>query len=313
MHKVKTYLKMISPFNNMDEMPIGIYIVKKLLAFFIVYMAAALVGEGIVIAGLSIGGYDFLHGEMPNDNVMALITYYGYAIYLLFAILYCKYIEKRPIGSMGFTKRVWDYLTGSLIAIVMLALIIAFVCILGGATFGGVVKNIDAFSTSALLGGFMIQGAVEEILSRGLLMSSLQKKVNVPLAVFVSSTVFAYPHFSTLFEAEMKYAILGVVNLYLVSVIFSLLMLWRKNIWIACGLHSIWNFVLYVVFGLTLSGSNTQNSGIVCFGMSESSIINGGQYGLEASIVTTMVLTVVVIFALVLWDKEKRRTANGIQ
>ena len=311
MKKIKEITKMLSPFNNLDEMPAGVYVIKKLLAFFVIFMGAALVGEGIVIAGLSICGYDFMHGEMPKPIVMDMITYYGYVIHLSFAILYCKFVEKRKAASRGNRKRVSEYLFGAGIATVMLAAIMVFICVAGGASYEGIGKNFNVLSTVALLGGFIIQGAAEEFLCRGFLLTTLQKKLSLPLAVFISSTMFAYPHFSTLFEAEGKTAVIGVVNLYLVSIVFSLLMVCRKNIWIACGLHSIWNFILYAVLGLNLSGNDGQNTGIICFHMNKSDIINGGQYGIEAGVVTTAVLTIVVI-AICICMRKKRKSENGV-
>ena len=311
MKKIKEIATILSPFNNLDEMPAGVYVIKKLLAFFVIFMGAALVGEGIVIAGLSICGYDFMHGEMPKPIVMDMITYYGYVIHLSFAILYCKFVEKRKAASSGNGKRVSEYLFGAGIATVMLAAIMVFICVAGGASYEGIGKNFNVLSTVALLGGFIIQGAAEEFLCRGFLLTTLQKKLSLPLAVFISSTMFAYPHFSTLFEAEGKTAVIGVVNLYLVSIVFSLLMVCRKNIWIACGLHSIWNFILYAVLGLNLSGNDGQNTGIICFHMNKSDIINGGQYGIEAGVVTTAVLTIVVI-AICICMRKKRKSENGV-
>ena len=311
MKKIKEIATMLSPFNNLDEMPAGVYVIKKLLAFFVIFMGAALVGEGIVIAGLSICGYDFLHGEMPKPIVMDMITYYGYVIHISFVILYCKFAEKRSIVSSRNGKKVFDYLLGAGIATVLLAVIMVFTCALGGASYEGIGKSFNVLSTVALLGGFIIQGAAEEFLCRGFLLTTLQKKLSLPLAVFISSTVFAYPHFSTLFEAEGKTAVIGVVNLYLVSIIFSLLMVCRKNIWIACGLHSIWNFILYAVLGLNLSGKEGQNTGIICFYMNKSDIINGGQYGIEAGVVTTAVLTMVVI-VICMWMRKIRMNENGV-
>ena len=311
MKKIKEIATILSPFNNLDEMPVGVYVIKKLLAFLVIFMGAALVGEGIVIAGLSICGYDFMHGEMPKPIVMDMITYYGYVIHLSFAILYCKFVEKRKAASRGNRKSVSEYLFGAGIATVMLAAIMVFICVAGGASYEGIGKNFNVLSTVALLGGFIIQGAAEEFLCRGFLLTTLQKKLSLPLAVFISSTMFAYPHFSTLFEAEGKTAVIGVVNLYLVSIVFSLLMVCRKNIWIACGLHSIWNFILYAVLGLNLSGNDGQNTGIICFHMNKSDIINGGQYGIEAGVVTTAVLTIVVI-AICICMRKKRKSENGV-
>lgn len=302
--KMKKYIKMFLPFNYMEEMTKTAYVIKKVLAFLLLYFGSAVLGEAVIIGALSAMGYDPLHGVMPDGNIAMLMQYYGFAFFLLMAILYCKFIEKRTIKAMGYNKQVFDYLLGAVMAVVLLDVILGVCCLLGGVSYVGMEANIELIYTLALLGGLMIQGAAEEALCRGFLMQSLLKKVPVWIAILVSSTAFAYPHFSTLFEADFAYAAIGIVNLYLISILFSLLILYRANIWISCGLHSIWNFLLYGVFGLTLSGNEVSQTGMICFEAEESSIINGGVYGIEASIVTTVILGAAVFMLGRLYKME---------
>jgi len=145
---------------------------------------------------------------------------------------------------------------------------------------------------------------------RGFLLRTLIKRIPVPVAIIISSTAFAFPHFTSLFESEWEYVIIGTVNLYLVSAIFSMFVLLRSNIWIACGLHSIWNFVLYGIMGLSVSGSQSKSESVLRFYVKDGSILNGGEYGIEAGIVTTFVLGL-LLFALVKrWKGRMER--NGI-
>lgn len=304
MKTIGNMLKNISPFNNREEMPTLVYIVKKLLAFLVMYWVAAVAGEAVIIGILSAMGYDPLHGVMPEGNFAELLSYYGFVVFLLMAVLYCRLVEKRNLKSLGFTKRVADYLLGSGIAVVLLAAIIGVCCITGSLSWGGVNENCDAMYLIGLLFGLVVQSAAEEALSRGFLQLSLQKKTSVPVAIFISSTAFAMPHFSTLFEAETKYAIIGVVNLYLVSIIFSLLVLCRTNLWIACGLHGIWNFILYGIMGLTLSGNEATVKGLLKFEAKSANILNGGVYGLEAGIVTTVILGIAAAVLIYMYRRS---------
>ena len=155
-----------------------------------------------------------------------------------------------------------------------------------------------------------MQGAAEEILCRGFLMTSLMKKVSVPMAIFVSSTAFVVPHLGTLMMADLPYAVIGVINLYLISAIFSILMLGKNSIWISCGLHSAWNFLLSGVFGLTLSGNEANGDVLLHFEVPQSSLINGGVYGIEASLVTTVVLALALLLIESL--HKNRRGKDGI-
>ena len=307
--KTLNTIKKINPLNNSTEVPTGIYIIKKLLAFFMIYAVSAVVGEGIIIAGLSLAGYDPLNGVMPTGKFGMLLPYYGHIIFILTTILYCKFIEKRTIKELGFNKKgIPQYFVGSVIAVVLLTAIIAVCCVTGSITYNGFNSNVDVVYIVALLLSLVIQGANEEIMCRGFLMQSLQKKTSVTVAIFVSSTAFALPHLLTLLEADTLYAIVGIVNLYLVSIIFSLLVLCGSNIWVSCGLHTVWNFLLYGVFGLTLSGSESSSDAVFKFEATSANIINGGVYGVEASVVTTVVLLVAVIIILKRFSKSKKES-----
>ncbi|MCS4465976.1 hypothetical protein JTS99_04610 [Clostridium botulinum] len=68
-------------------------------------ISSKIIAQAIVILGLATAGYDFLHGEMPSNDVMMLIKHYGVSINLVITILYCKFIEKRNLESMGIVKR----------------------------------------------------------------------------------------------------------------------------------------------------------------------------------------------------------------
>lgn len=304
MRQITKYLKMINPFNNMEEMPKTIYLMKKLLAFLLIYVATNIFQQGVLMAGFYAGGYDPVQGMMPAEHIQMVMMYYAFAIYILLTFLYCKFIEKRSLKSIGFNKVLPDYMYGTAISVMLLTMIISICCVTDTIHFNGVNKDTDFVYIFALLGGLVVQGAAEEIMGRGFLMTSLLKKMSVPTAIFWSATAFAFPHFFSLFTADFKYALLGVINLYLVSAIFSLLMLYKKNIWIACGLHSVWNFLLYGVFGLTLSGNEAGTTGILKFAVKESNIINGGSYGVESSIITTVVLGVTVVILIKLWNKK---------
>lgn len=295
MKQLKNYMKMINPFNNEQEMPITIYILKKFLAFIVIYLISGVAGEAIIIGGLSAAGYQPLQGIMPSQNVTVLIPYYMFAIFIVVGILYCKLVEKRTLKSLGFNKKVSDYVWGMVIGSILIVAVMGLCCSCGTISYTGVQNHIDYMYLLALFVGLIIQSMGEELLCRGFLMTSLLKKTSVLTAIFVSATAFALPHFTSLFEAELGFAVVGTINLYLVAVIFSLLAIQRSNLWISCGLHGMWNFLLYGVFGLTLSGNEANTSGIFSFRISNANIINGGDYGIEAGIVTTLELGTAII------------------
>lgn len=292
--KIKQIIKNISPFNNNQDMPKALYIVKKVLAFFLVYALGMGVAEGIVIGILYASGYNPLMGDMPMGHTADLIKYYGFALFSLVTLLYCKFIEKEKLTSIGFNKKFSDYIIGGLVAVGLLLCIVGAGCATGGLSFEGFGSNVNIVYLVVLFGAFIIQSLTEEIMCRGFLLTTLLKKTSLPLAVFVSSSAFALLHIPSMLEADAKFAITGIVNLYLVSIIFSLLYVLRANIYIVAGLHCVWNFVLNGVMGLSVSGSTSNDSALMSFQVNSENLLNGGIYGLEASVITTVVLGVVV-------------------
>lgn len=290
----------LSPFNNATNMSGKEYIIKKILAFILIYMCSALLGEGVIIGILICAGYDPLHGVMPEGQISEFLFYYGFAIFILVTLLYCKIVEKN-IKSIGFSGKITDYLKGGLLASALLFIIIGMSCVVDSITFSGVNTNVNLKSLILWVLAFAIQGSAEEIMCRGFLLNTLKNKISAPLAILISATAFAFPHLSSLMEADFVYAVIGIINLYLISIIFSILVLKRSNIWMSCGLHSIWNFILYSVMGLSLSGSESISKGIILFNVKDANILNGAVYGIEASIITTVVLGMFVFVMIKRW------------
>lgn len=214
------------------------------------------------------------------------------------ALLYWKLIEKKPLSEMGLTKRFGNYLIGILAGVLLLAVSVAAIVFTGSIKYHEIYNNADILMILLLFGGFIIQGATEEILCRGIVLHTLKEKTSVAVAVNVSTVLFIMPHCSSLFEQGVVYGILGVCNLALISTIFSLLTIRFKSIWAACGLHSFWNAILYSVLGLNLSGNDETVTAIFNMQSVGKNIWNGGEYGIEASIITTVVLA---IAAAIIW------------
>lgn len=287
-----------------------IYTIKKVVTFGVLYAVSAVLGEVLVIGVLLGMGYDPLQGGMPEGQISELLFYYGFVIFALVTIAYCRLVEKKKIKEIGFSGNPLEYLAGALLAGLLLGIIMSAACVLDAITFQGFSTDVDLGSLLLWIVAFGIQGAAEEIMCRGFLLNSLKSKVSAPVAILVSSTAFAFPHLSSLLEADFVYALVGIINLYLISIIFSIFVLWRSNIWIACGLHSVWNFILYAIMRLSLSGSESGVNGVILFEVKETSILNGAEYGIEASVITTVVLAALALIMVKRW--KGKCDNNGI-
>ena len=62
--------------------------------------------------------------------------------------------------------------------------------------------------------------------------------------------------------------------------------------------------------GLSLSGSKSVSKGIVLFHIEDANVLNGAEYGIEASIITTGILGAVLFVMIKRWKGEAGK--NGI-
>ena len=301
---MKQLWKNISPFNNKAEMPAALFIIKKFLAFWLCYIAGLFLAEGIAILLHFACGKNMLVGDVFDAQTITLIKYYGYFIMAGVTLVYWRWIEKKPLSEMGLTRNFGTYFIGVIASMILLALCVATIILTGSMKYQGLFEHIDISMIALLIGGFIIQGANEEILCRGMVLHTLKEKTSVWIAVAVSTALFIMPHLSSLFDGGFVYGVIGIANLVLISIIFSLLTLRFKSIWAACGLHSFWNAILYCILGLNLSGNGETVTAVFHVQSVGKNILNGGEYGIEASLITTVVLA---LTAAVFWNHYRKK------
>lgn len=300
---MKQLLKNISPLNNRMEMPTALFVIKKILAFWVCYIAGLFIAEGVVILLHFACGKNMLVGDVFDAQTITLITYYGYIVISGVALIYWKLIEKKPLSKMGLTKHFGNYFIGAIVGFILLALSVVATVLTGNIEYHGIFENVDVLMILLLFGGFIIQGATEEILCRGIVLHALKEKTSIWIAIAVSTVLFIIPHWSSLFDGGTVYGVIGVANLVLISIIFSLLTIRFQSIWAACGLHSFWNAILYSILGLNLSGKDETVTAIFNMQSVGKNIWNGGEYGIEASIITTFVLA---LAAALIWYMNRK-------
>ena len=290
MGKIINFIRNISPFNNRTEMPKILYVIKVILFFWVCKFGSEVVGEVLVIAIHFACGMNPLQGEIFDPQTITLITYLGYAVLIGVIFLCWKLFQKRKIRELGFTGNPVSYLTGGAIGAVLVVISTAAVMLMGAIKYNGVFANIDVKMVAVMFVCFVLQSSMEEILCRGVVQQLLINKTSVPVAVGVSAVLFIIPHLSGMSDGSPLIVATAIVNLVLVSVIFSLLTIRFRSIWAACGLHTVWNYILSSILGLNLSGIDGKVTAVFDMSSAGSNILNGGEYGIEASIITTAVL-----------------------
>lgn len=299
MSKIREFIRNISPFNNRTEMPKILYVIKVILIFYLFKFGSELVGEGLALAVHFACGMNPLEGEMFDDNTITLITYLGYSVMIVIVFLLWKLFQKKTVSELGLTKNFCSYFIGIALGAVLLVVSVISITICGALQFNGVFVNIDVKMVLLMALCFVFQGAMEEILCRGIVQQLLIKKTSVPVAFGVSAILFTVPHIGNMQGGRPVITAVAVINLILISLIFSLVTHRFKSIWAACGLHSVWNYILYSILGLNLSGKDAAVTAVFDMRSVGRNILNGAEYGIEASILTTVVLALTLGILLI--------------
>ena len=208
------------------------------------------------------------------------------------SFVYCIFLEKRSAASMGFAKKgcVLKYIIGLVIGFAAFSLSICL-CYAAGA-----VKYVGSGFENAfpvfifLCIGWIIQGAEEEILCRGLLMGSLSIKLPLWAAVLINSGFFALLHI-----ANTGISALALINLTICGIWLSLLAVRYNSLIPSCAAHTIWNLAQGNIYGVPVSGM-TSGPSVFRFELVEGNPLwTGGEFGIEGGLGVTIVLSVLCL------------------
>ena len=228
-----------------------------------------------------------------QDLLSLLITLFSFAFISLLVFFRVKVIEKRSLSSIGFNKNNWlkKYSLGFLIGLVMMSIIVLILLSFGYIT---VEKNpIQPVGVSAIssvlviLFGWIIQGATEEIVTRGWLLNVLSTKYNIGVGLLISSTLFGLMHLT---NPNVNY--IAVINIILVGLFYGLYVIKTNDLWAVCGMHSAWNFAQGNIFGFEVSGLDVSVGSLIDLNLVGNNVITGGAFGPEAGIISTFILLV---------------------
>ncbi|MCT4564776.1 MAG: CPBP family intramembrane metalloprotease [Maledivibacter sp.] len=236
-----------------------------------------------------------LKGEALSYAINGLAVRFG--MYILTFFAWVKFIERRPIHTMGFGKHnvLKKYFRGFGIGFLMMGICVTAFAVMGLVNIDTSDSTIKGFSALGgvfiVLMGWIVQGASEEIMIRGWLLPVIGARHNVALGIFISSTLFGFMH---LFNANIN--VLPMINLILFGLFAAVYVIWEGGIWGICGLHSAWNWAQGNVFGIEVSGTLPVGGILIDVETAKGSeLITGGLFGVEGGLVCSIVLAAGII------------------
>ena len=265
------------------------------------YMAAVASGD---VAKLTEASMEVTQRLMESDGYMIGMLLSD-IVMLLIVFLFCRFIQKRKLRTLGFIKKgmLKEYGLGMLLGFAFFS-----VCVLLGVLFGGL--KIEGISPEFSIGifvayllGYMVQGMTEEVLCRGYFLGSYARRYPVYAAVLANSLLFASLHL-----LNSGISVLAFINITLFGIFASIYFIRRGSIWGIGAFHSIWNLVQGNFYGIKVSGTPVGNTLFTTQAIAGKSLWNGGDFGMEGSLICTIVLTCGIIF---LYTRKNKDTVEA--
>jgi membrane protease YdiL (CAAX protease family) len=209
-------------------------------------------------------------------------------------LLVWQLVDKRPVRALGLNRDqfVRRWFKGALVAVLMMG----FVVVVGYTLIDGASWDVNTDAVRAGLAlvagfvGFLVQGPAEELLFRGYMFENLRMYWSLPSAVVVSSLTFALMHTS-----NPSFGALPFVNLLLFGAAMALYKVYLdgNHLWGVFAIHTVWNWLQQVVFGLPNSGLVAVPD-YVLFSVTPNTSLPapfwGGGFGPEGTLAASLVL-----------------------
>ncbi len=270
-----------------------------LLAFFIGTGIFQLIG--VLIAGIPL---EELNGfDASNTNYHLILSLWGLVPLAFFTYIFRKNLDRKSILSLGFSLRGrgLDWFAGCAVALV----------IIGGGAFilnlAGYVKvEFLAFDYKMLalnLLVFLCVSLTEEVVMRGYVLNNLLEVTNRYVALCISAFLFAIMH-----GLNPNLSWLAMLNLFLAGIILGATYIFTQNLWFPISLHLFWNFLQGPILGYNVSGQKTES--VFKATPKGNSIISGGEFGFEGSVVCSVLIVLFTVAILVYYERKKVQPQN---
>ncbi|NCP86158.1 MAG: CPBP family intramembrane metalloprotease domain-containing protein [Anaerolineae bacterium CG_4_9_14_3_um_filter_57_17] len=267
----------------------------------LVFMFASQLGVLPILIGMGLL-YGFSADGISAAGQSALVSGFWMALTLIFSFglmffilwLWTKFYEKRSFASLGYEigGAARQYGRGLLFGALLFGGAVGLLAIFGCAApeTGG----DPALEGLAALGGvlivflgWMVQGASEEILTRGWVLPVLGARYGPWVGILGSALFFAAMH-----GLNANLSGLALVNLALFGLFAAFYALREGSLWGISALHSVWNWIQGNFFGFEVSGSSFGGGMLLNLRTTGPDWFTGGAFGPEGGLAVTIVLLI---------------------
>lgn len=171
------------------------------------------------------------------------------AVWALPFVLLIKKYERDMLFTLKGMFVKWER---RLLFLPVFLVIIAYYLIGAYISFGEISVHAD-FDPANIIGTVLVAGIVEELVFRGFFLNALMKMMSREKAAVVTALMFLAIHFPLwimqgVFLNPLS-ALQACAGIALLSLLFSLMFVYSKNIVVPALAHMLWNFLAVFFFG----------------------------------------------------------------
>lgn len=259
-------------------------LVAMVVAIVVVIVAQTLAGIISYFSGTSADKI-----SSPDDTLFSLVV-------TLFIVIAYKLVVVRlgeqPRDDLPFDARARDVAIGFGEGALIFSAIVGVAALLG--VYQALYLSPAEDWVPLLVGTGLMAGVTEEILLRGIIFRWLEEFGGSWFALALSALLFGFLH-----AGNPNATLVSSLSIALAAgVLLGGAYMLTRNLWLAIGLHAGWNVTQGLVWDVPVSGFALD--GFVESKLVGDSLLSGGTFGLEASVITMVLATAAGVWLIVL-------------
>ncbi len=201
-----------------------------------------------------------------------------------------RFVERRKPLELAPSRALPEILGGFAIGIVLFSSVMAVLWAFGSyhPSGGGRIPHL-----ASALAFTVLAGVLEEILFRGLLFRLFSRLLGTWAALAITAAFFGAAHAGNHGATLGSSLAIAIEAGILLGAAYAM----TNRLWVPIGLHIGWNFCEGSIFGMAISG-NSMEPGMIVGTLRGSSLLTGGAFGPEASLVAVLLCFTVALFFL---------------
>ncbi len=281
--------------------PIWLKKVGLVVLFFVCYfIIAGLIaygGEILLTKWLGISDSEFRKLAKSDSQIMLWAYISNFIGTILVIWLFWKFIIKKGILEIGFLDEKWlgNFVYGMITGIIAISIGFGISVIFGFVEINSIAFSTPDFSNYLII--FLLVAISEEMMTRGLMLSTLMDGMNDYLALLIVSIIFGALHL-----LNDNVTTLSFINICIAGIFLGISYIHNRSLWFPIGLHFTWNFFQGPVFGYEVSGH--KNVSIIQQTLHGNDSFTGGEFGFEGSLIAIPIMIVAIFLINYYFSKE---------